>query len=77
LAELIIPCFSEHQAEAEGKIIGRLLAGYGELELEMCVAAVTNNNLDGAIKIFRVRGGENRITAADTLKICKKIRPNY
>jgi hypothetical protein len=60
---------SEDQAEAEGRIIGRLLAGYGELELEMCacLAAVTNN-LDGAIKtLFRGRGGENRITAADTL----------
>jgi hypothetical protein len=58
MAELIIPCFSEHQAETEGKIIGRLLAGYGELELSMCacLAAVTNN-LDGAIKtLFRGRG---------------------
>ena len=58
MAELIIPCFSEHQAEADVKIIGRLLAGYGELELEMCecLAAAVTNNLDGAIKIlFRGR----------------------
>jgi hypothetical protein len=68
MAELIIPCFTEFQAEAEGKIIGRLLAGYGELELEMCAClAATTNDLDGAIKsLFRERGGESRIRAADT-----------
>jgi hypothetical protein len=67
--ELIVPCFAEDQAEGEGKIIGRLLAGYGELELEMCgcLAATINEDLDGAIKaLFRVRGEERRISAADT-----------
>ena len=31
----IMHCFNPGSAEAEGKIIGSLLAGYGELELEM------------------------------------------
>ena len=57
----IMPCFGRFPEE--GSIIGRLLAGYGELEFELCrcVAAI-NDNMDAAIKaMFRVRGEEKRI----------------
>jgi hypothetical protein len=45
MADTILHCFDPGSAEAEGKIIGSLLAGYGELELEMalCLIAATGN----------------------------------
>ena len=51
----------------EGDLIGRLLAGYGELELEMCAClAATTDDLGGAIKkLFGVRGERKRIQQAD------------
>jgi hypothetical protein len=67
MPETIMPCFNRFPKE--GDIIGRLLAGYGELELEMsaCVAAVTND-LDSAIKaLFGVRGEQRRIKTADSM----------
>ena len=69
MSETIMPCFSEAQHRAEGIIIGHLLAGYGELELEMalCVAAATKD-LDAAIReMFGTRGEERRIKLARRL----------
>jgi hypothetical protein len=63
----IMPCFGEQQARDEGIIIGRLLAGYGELELEMCVCVshAMNGNLDAALRlVFGQRGAEQRIKQA-------------
>jgi hypothetical protein len=62
-----MPCFDRFPKE--GDLIGRLLAGYGELELEMCACvAATTDNLSGAIKtLFGVRGEYNRIKKADAI----------
>jgi hypothetical protein len=62
-----MPCFDRYPKE--GNIIGRLLAGYGELELEMCACvAATTGDLNTAIKkLFRVRGEHNRIKTADAM----------
>jgi hypothetical protein len=68
----IMPSFDRFPRE--GNRIGRLLAGYGELELEMCdcVAAATGD-LNGAIKkLFGTRGERKRIDIADEL-----MRPCY
>jgi hypothetical protein len=65
MTETIMPSFDRYPSE--GNSIGRMLAGYGELELEMCacVAAATND-LDAAIKkLFGTRGELKRIRAAD------------
>ena len=63
----IMPCFDRFPKE--GDIIGRLLAGYGELELEMCACvAATTDDLNGAIKkLFGMRGEYRRIEAADAM----------
>jgi hypothetical protein len=37
MTETIMPCFDRFPRE--GNLIGRLLAGYGELELELCSAS--------------------------------------
>jgi hypothetical protein len=69
MADTIMHCFDPGRAEAEGKIIGSLLAGYGELELEManCLRAATGN-YDASIKeLYRVRGEERRINKADSM----------
>ena len=59
----LMPCFDSDQADAEGRIVGRLLAGYGELELQMCMCLiVAEANIDTPIRdIFSVRGAEKRI----------------
>jgi len=52
-----------------GTIVGRMLAGYGELEFDLsrCVAAALDDD-DGAIKaLFRLRGEQARISVADAL----------
>jgi hypothetical protein len=64
MSETVLPGFISRPDE--GSIIGRILAGYGELEMELCgcVWAATGN-LDAAIKaLFRVRGEDNRIKKA-------------
>jgi hypothetical protein len=62
-----MPGFDRHPKE--GDLIGRLLAGYGELELEMCACLVaTTKDLDGAIKrLFGIRGERRRIDEADAI----------
>jgi hypothetical protein len=63
----IMPCFDRFPKE--GDLIGRLLAGYGELELEMCAClAATTNDLNAAIKrLFGIRGEYKRIKTADSM----------
>jgi hypothetical protein len=54
---------------ADGAVIGRLIAGYGELEFGLCqmVGAVLKDD-DQAIRVlFRTRGEEQRIEIADAL----------
>jgi hypothetical protein len=67
MTETIMPCFDRFPEE--GNMIGRLLAGYGELELELCrCVAVINGDLDAAIRaILRERGEQKRIGKADSL----------
>ena len=61
---VFMPAFHYHKSEAI--IIGRLLAGYGELEFGMCAACgQLINNLDKSIKaVFHKRGEAARITRA-------------
>jgi hypothetical protein len=59
----LMPCFEPPQGFAEGVIIGRLLAGYGEIELQMCACLIA---VEGILeipirKIFVKRGAEGRI----------------
>lgn len=63
----IMPCFD--RCPREGDLLGRLLAGYGELELEMCACvAATTDDLNGAIKmLFSIRGEYNRIKTANSM----------
>jgi hypothetical protein len=61
----LMPCFEAGQAHAEGLIIGKLLAGYGEIELQMCACliAVESGQYDVPIKeIFTDRGAGKRIS---------------
>lgn len=64
----IMPCFGVKQAFAEGIIVGRILAGYGELELEMCVCLdAIKGDFDASLRlVFSKRGAEKRIEIADT-----------
>jgi hypothetical protein len=54
-----MPCFDSNQAHDEGIVVGRLLAGYGELELQMCMCwIVAEGILDLPIReIFGIRRG--------------------
>lgn len=63
----ILPSFVRF--EAEGQIIGRLLAGYGELELQLCnCVSMVISDLDAVFKaMFRIRGETPRIKIADAL----------
>lgn len=67
MRETIMPSFNRFPKE--GDIIGRILAGYGELELEMCACvAKATNDLDKAIKaLFGTRGELRRIKEADKI----------
>jgi hypothetical protein len=67
MARTIMPIFDACQEE--GKIIGRLLAGYGELEFAICgCLAATMDDLNDAARIFyRVRGEEQRLHVADAM----------
>jgi hypothetical protein len=68
MAETIMPCFNI--AKREGDLIGRILAGYGELELEMaqCAMAANGNDVDKVVKrLFKDRGELKRIRMADSM----------
>src|SRR6266487_462405 len=67
MTETVLPSFLRFREE--GLIIGRILAGYGELEFEMCdcVFAI-NNDLDSSIRqLFGRRGELRRIKIAEEL----------
>jgi hypothetical protein len=63
----IMPAFKDFPEE--GKLIGRLLAGYGELELVLCgCVAEARNDFNAVFKaMFRPRGETQRIDIADAL----------
>lgn len=62
----LMPCFDANQAQAEGMVIGRLMAGYGELELQLCACRIAVEGIfDLPIReIFGIRGAERRIKFA-------------
>jgi hypothetical protein len=65
MARSIMPIFDACQEE--GKIAGRLLAGYGELEFRLysCLCSVMDNDNVAARVIYRTRGEEQKISVAD------------
>ena len=70
----LMPCFDANQAKAEGIIVGRLLAGYGELELQLCDCRIAVENIfDLPVReLFSERGEKKR------LKIAKaKLQHDY
>lgn len=63
----VMPAFGRYPEE--GRIIGELVSGYGELEFSLahCVSQIVDN-ADVTFKVlFRVRGEEQRINVADGL----------
>ena len=72
MADPILPAFWRYAKE--GEIIGRLLAGYAELEFELglCLGLVLGDRDAGLRVMFRERGEERRIRKAD-----KQMRPAY
>jgi hypothetical protein len=64
MTDTVMPCFVHHPEE--GMIIGRLLTGYGELELEMCNAVgAALKSKEAAIRaFFNARGEDRRIKMA-------------
>jgi hypothetical protein len=65
--ETILWAFQDYPAEAA--IIGRLLAGYGDLEFTLltCVVAVSRDVNTSIRTLFRVRGEKQRIQIADAI----------
>jgi hypothetical protein len=64
---MVMPAF--HRFPDEAAIIGRLLAGYAELEIDLlnCVS-VARHDFDAVLKaMFRTRGETRRIEVADAL----------
>jgi hypothetical protein len=61
-----MPCFGLNQAYAEGVVIGRLLAGYGELEVSMCACLIAvEGTFDPPVRtLFEKRGEKKRIDNA-------------
>ena len=51
----LMPGFKPTEAQAEGLIIGTLMAGYGELEMEICGCLITSEyNFDMPVReVFR------------------------
>jgi hypothetical protein len=70
----LMPCFEPDQAEEEGKIIGKILAGYGELEVTvlLCLVAV-EGQLDLPIRqLFKRMPAERRLE-----KACKALAQDF
>ncbi len=67
MAISIIPAFARFPKEAE--IVGRLLAGYGEIEWEICtcLGEAIDDNEAAARALYRTRGEKQRIDIADAL----------
>ena len=72
MSRLIMPSFGRFQEEAA--IIGRLLAGYGEVEYWMmnCVGEAIEDDEAALRVIFRTRSEKQRLDIADAL-----MRPKY
>jgi len=70
----LMPCFGPYQAPAEGILIGRLLAGYGELEVSMCACLIAiEGQFDAPIRqLFNERSAEKRIKESK-----KALIPEY
>jgi hypothetical protein len=64
---MLMPCFKPGQAFDEGAILGRLLTGYGELEVGMCSCLIAAEGMfDHPIRtLFGTRGAERRIKIAE------------
>jgi hypothetical protein len=69
---IIMPAFHTYHIEAAS--IGRLLAGYGELEflLARCVSVATGDLSTAGRVLYRSRSEEHRISSADAL-----LMPHY
>ena len=67
MATTIMPTFGRYPQEAA--IVGRLLAGYADLELELCYCvACARDDFDMVFKsLFRSRGETQRIDIADAM----------
>ena len=79
----LMPCFQPDQAFTEGAVLGRILAGYGELELTMCDCLIATkrhmnaNILDLPIRdIFGKRGAEQRIKIAKKSLLAECTKAN-
>jgi hypothetical protein len=72
MTDSIMPAFDRYPVEAA--IIGRLLAGYGELEYDLadCLGAVIDDQNTAFRAMFRTRSEEYRIWTADAL-----LRPAF
>jgi hypothetical protein len=73
-----MPCFQPDQAFAEGVVLGRILAGYGELELTMCECLIAVENIfDLPITdIFGERGEQTRIKTAKKRLLAEYTKAN-
>ena len=62
----LMPCFDANQGRAEGIVIGRLLAGYGELEVSLCACHVAVEGIYEipVKKLFGFRNAYDRIQFA-------------
>lgn len=72
MARYIIPAFGTYPEE--GAIIGRLLAGYGEIELEIniCLGQALQDENSALKAMYSMRSEDQRIRVADAL-----MRPTY
>ncbi len=63
----IMPAFDRYPKEAE--LIGKILAGYGELEFSLCqCVSQVHNDFDMVLKtMYRARGEKQRIDIADAM----------
>lgn len=72
MSDTILPAF--RYFEKEGAIIGRLLAGYGELEFDLAhLLGLATGDVETAMKVgFRARGEKQRVDVIDAL-----LRPHF
>ena len=65
MSRSIMPIFNSCQEE--GRVVGRLLAGYGELEFRLfgCLASAMDDDNTACRVLFRTRGEERKIIVAD------------
>ena len=70
----LMPGFKPTEAQAEGLIIGTLMAGYGELEMEICGCLITSEyNFDMPVReVFGETGAEKPIE-----RVKKLLKQDY